>query len=180
MKRKLVIPKPPLPETITEEVEKRRNEWIAYFRNLSPRLNVITRSNFPSEGEYNNFLENTNFFCQEIIRVRDDVDEPEIFDWPKKESIVFIVEINSSLEPNYSKINSRNTYVFCYGDTAFGLAHFDREDCYELGCELIYRYSLSNYPRTALSWSYISFIIKGKLEEIENSVPPFKKWKQKK
>lgn len=176
----MVIPKPPLPEVITEEVEKRRNEWITYFRNLSPRLNVITRSNFLSEDEYNNFLENTNFFCQEIIRVRDDVDEPEIFDYPKKESIVFIIEINSSLIPDDSKIQYQDTYIFCYGDTAFGLAHFEREDSYELGNDLIYRYSLSGFPQTALSWSYISLRIKDKLERIENSVPPFKKKKQKK
>lgn len=171
--RKSTIPKPPLPETITEEVEKRRNKWITYFRNLSPRINVITRSNFKNEDGYNLFLENINFFCEEIIRVEKDVDELEILDWPNKKSIVFIIEINSSLAPGGLELKSKNTYVFCYGDTAFGLDYFEEEDSYELEGKYIHTFSLSGYSKEALSWNYVSSVIKHILEEIENSVPLF-------
>jgi len=177
MKRKSVIPEPPPSETITEEVEKRKSEWINYFINLSPRLNVTSRSSFQDEDEYDLFLENTNFFCAEILREKRDVDEPKILDWPNKKSIVFIVEINSSLVPDDRELKSENTFVFCYGDTAFGLDYFEEEDFYEEGGTSIYAFSLSNYAKEALSWKYISSLIKNRLKEIENSVPSFKKEK---
>lgn len=172
MKKKPIVPLYPKTVVIDQEVQKNFDGWLSYIKNLSPRIKVL----LPSDKE---FVLETFERCAKIAALRDDDTEENIeksilHGWPEFSSVAFLVTLDSSL-PGHRKVFAvENTFLFCFGDIAFGLDYFhiisweEEEDEWEYAD---HEYSLEDYPESALSWEYIAKRIKDRLIELEKMAP---------
>lgn len=158
-----VIPDPLEPFSITEELQNKLNQWIDYFRNLSPRIRLI----FPIDKDFD--LEEWEQKAKIFTEVTDELNDIVLFDWPRKTQVAFLLGYNSALPGHEDQYLVENGHVFCFGNVAFSLSHFGRDE-EDFGKR--YHYSLSQYSKDCLEWKFIAKLIKDRLIEIETSVPP--------
>ncbi len=155
----LVIPEPPQPFVLGEKAKENLKKWINFFNNLSSR--IWCRDSFSEE---------ILVMLESKAKSISNIDNGKIIDWPKQKDIAFFIYLNSSPKNDAeSLLNTEEIFVFCFNDRAFGLDYFEWDgDEYNQNCNT---FSLSNYSEKALSWNYISEVIKNRLMQIEESVP---------
>lgn len=161
----------PEPETIEQTNQKFLNDWVNYFKNLSPRIKII----FPKDKEFD--FEKIKIKTA-LLKELEEGEQEKII-WPKNE-IAFLLAIDSNILEEKPSFLVKDVHLFYFGNLAFSLDHFDA-DCEVIGSEgdflgIEYNYSgtysISNYGATALSWNYISELIRRYIKELENKVPP--------
>ena len=162
MKKRTIIPECPKPFTITQKAKGNIEKWIQYLKNLSPR--IIIKLPYDNDFDLDSYKAKVKSIQEPYFW-----DNENIIDWPEKEQITFLLSYDSSLPGHKKELLIKNTYFFCYYDLAFGLDYFkwdgDIDD--EPDCDT---FSLRSYPKSALSWKYITKLIKDRIIEIENSV----------
>lgn len=163
MKKRKIIPKAPKPEEITETVMEDCREWINYLTKLSPRVKII----LPNDKNFN-----LDVFRKKVLGHINSGDDIVLVGWPKKEEVVMLVSINSSLGDNDPLFLLDDSYLFCWYDLAFGLHYFEWDGDDDPDNE---NYSLRNFTQSALTWDYITKMIKLKLEELAKATPKLKK-----
>lgn len=167
MVKRAIVPPAPKPEEITPSIKNLLEKWIDYFRRLSPRIVIKTPFD---EG----------FDLAELKRLaqsntaewaRDEPESVELDGWPTVDQIAFCVSYDSSKQERNKIFRTQDTYLFCFGDIAFGLGYFEYDE-YDDEIEK-YRHHLSGYSKIALSWRYITKLIRDRIKEIETgSLPP--------
>jgi hypothetical protein len=159
------VPPAPEPFTIDEEAKQNLEKWVSHFKGLSSRIRVV----LPSDKSFD--LNLWQGYTKATIYASEDPSEIELIGWPQKESVAFLICINSSMEEGVNNFAVDNAFLFCFNDKAFGLDYFELfETKYD---PILFECSLDQYPETALNWLYIAKIIKGRLQEIEKRVPKF-------
>ena len=148
MKRKVISPPPSL-EKVEEENLANIEGWKKYFSGLSDRIVIKA----PSAEELAEMKKQTI----EFMRI-----DGELVGWPDREQLVFAVSINSALPGLKPEYLFGDTYLFCYGDIAFSLTHFEWDGEPEEDPVCI-DYSLRNYEPELLSWEFMANLIKATL-----------------
>ena len=163
MTKKSLIPALPVPFVITPQTQKRYDDWINYFKKMSSRINIRN----PNDEKLD--LTKFEIVAKQFARHDYDVENVLLFDWPEKKNIAFVLYYDSALPAaTKQEFLDENIFIFCFGDIAFGLSYFEWVD----DSENHFTYGLQNYSLSALSWRYITKIIKDRLIAIEASVPP--------
>lgn len=166
---KKIIPNVPEPLVLTEKLEQKLQTWITYFKNMSPRIIVMT----PSDKNFN--LEDYENSCKKEIGFSNDPKDIMICSWPQKEQVAFIVCYNSSLPENKPEYLVKNAILFCFYDLAFFLERngFEQGEKEEIITKnknhIVMKYYLSGYPNI-LTWEFNTEILKQRLIDIENSI----------
>jgi hypothetical protein len=163
------IPSPPKPQSVPEEALVNLEKWISYLRGLSSRVKVIT----PENAEFD--LDRWQEYAKALLDTDVDYNQIDLIGWPEKESVAFLVSINSSLSKENKNFGAQDVYLFCSSilgnEKAFGIDYFERCEGHSVDNTLFF-YSLNDYSKGALSWKYIASLIVKRLEEIEKKVPP--------
>lgn len=161
------VPKPPEEQVVIEQQDpKRLQDWISFFKNLSPRVRVLE----PGNAEFLHFY----LSGEEVVRRLKQMQEDYILlNWPKREGIAFIIQYDTSLPKQKPVFEPENAYIFCFGSHVFGLGYFSWDGDAEQG-DWATTYSLSDYSESALRWDYIKKIIMDRIAELERQVPEFK------
>lgn len=161
----LSVPPPPEPEMITEEAADNVEKWISYFKELSPRIRVMT--SFDTNFDLSKWEENAKI----LTRSHRHSDNISLLGWPTKEDVAFVVGIDSSVHTGVTNFLASNGFLFCRRDYAFGLDYFEEDDIQEDGFNK--EYSLREYSKNALCWKHVAEVIKNRIVEIEKSIPKF-------
>jgi hypothetical protein len=170
------VPKPPVHQDRIEPlVQKNVEGWITYFVNLSPRIKIVRNT----DPEFD--IEQLHQAVRDLI---EHIDENQTIDgFPIKESVAFVLLIDSNKFGSNPIYKGRDTYLFC-SNVAFSLDHFqqDSELIDEDNGEWEYfdTFSLSSYSEDCLTWKFIGKLIKDKIKEIEQKIPHPPKGKRKK
>lgn len=168
MAKRTIIPPAPKPEEITPKVKQRLESWIDYFKKLSPRIVIKT----PYDKGFD--FDKLKFLAKEATPEwqRNEPNSVKLDGWPTIDSVAFFVQYNSSRHEQNKIFYAQDSFLFCFGDLAFGLDYFEYYD-YDDEIQK-YKYHL-NYPRDAICWKYIAGLIRNRIDEIEKkSVPPIK------
>ena len=150
--KKKQIPLPPPSEKVEENNEANIEAWKKYFQNLSPRIQI----KMPTVEE----LETTRKAIVEHLTI-----EGKLLDWPDISQVAFALAIDSALPGQKARFLIDDTYLFCYGDLAFSLTHFEAdvdEECLdkESGDFIGLNYSLDSFKgEDLLSYKFIATII---------------------
>ena len=95
--------------------------------------------------------------------------------WPEEE-LSFILIFNSSILEDKKQYFADNLYLFYFGNIAFSLRHFEMDSTLvdEENDTFEYHdtYSLSSYSKDLLEWKFIAKLIKNRIKELEEKVPP--------
>ncbi len=163
MTKKSIIPSLPAPFVITAQIQKRYDDWIDYFKSMSPRIKIRN----PNDEEFD--LRKVEILAKQFARHDYDVEDVLLLDWPEKKNIAFILCYDSALPAaTKQEFLDENIHVFCFGDIAFRINYFESVD----DAMHDFTYGLQNYPPSALLWKYIATLIKDRLIAIETLVPP--------
>ena len=158
-------------ETIEQTNQKFQDAWVNYFKNLSPRIKIM----FPGDEKFD--FEKIKLNVAKLKRM-DEEDIDKII-WPE-EKISFLLSFNSSILEEENNYLIMDTFLFYFGDIAFSLGHFeiDSQIIDEGGAYTVAQYkyfdtySLSDYSDDLLEWKFIAKLIKGRIVDLENKVPP--------
>ena len=165
---KTIIPELPEPFVISEEIQMKLEAWVEYFKNLSPRVRIKR----PSDDNFD--LKGFEVIAKDLTESSDDFTKIKLHDWPKLEQVAFVVSYDSSLPGHIKEFLGKNIYIFCYGDFAFSLKHFECVE--EIERYDIYQFDLQTYPEEALCWNYMAKIIREGImslqEKIKSPKPP--------
>lgn len=163
-----LVPEPPQEKiVISAEDETRLAEWISFFKGLSTRVKIL----LPKDDEFEGFLTR----AEKTLREGKTIDDSyQLVDFPTEEWTAFVIQINES-EPGsiFKDYEWRDTFFFCFGDTAFSLDHFNWDGDAEAG-NWATSYSLSTYSKDCLQWDFIKKLIVDNIKNLENRVPPLK------
>ena len=156
-------------ETIEQTNQKFLDAWVNYFKNLSPRIRII----FPKDEKFN--FEKIKSSAA-LLKDLKNKDKDKMF-WPENE-LAFMLCLDSNILTDKSVYLVKDTYLFYFDDLAFGLDHFDAdyeildEESSEPQYSYLGTYSLLNYSKDLLEWRFIAKLIKNKIKELEEMVPP--------
>lgn len=160
MKQELV-PSPPVPEIIEEKFQKNLDEWINFFRKLSPRIKVYTRNGAGFNDVYDSLEERVRKICR--------LEDENTISFPEERRVAFFLQYNSSLIAELPKFDDNNFYVFCFYDYAFSLSCFEWDGDGEEDPNNR-NYSVHEWGRNANTWNYVTRLIISYLKEIEGAV----------
>lgn len=165
--KKLVPDSPPVQIVVPQDDLKRLDEWLNFFKRLSPRVRLIR----PGESDFEGLLGR----AERKLREQKDI-EPKfkIIGWPQAEEIAFVLLINSSLQPAEQLWEIRGTYLFCFGDRAFSPDHFEWDGDAEEDEGDSESFSLNGYAEDMISWNYITRLVVGKITDLQKQVPKMK------
>jgi len=158
------IPKPPKPRIIESKDLKRLDKWIKYFKDLSPRIKILTYK----DRLFKETIDSAKKCAERFLF--EGGDGYFISDWPEINKISFFITIDSSKPGGDIKNTIPDTYIFCFSNHSFGITYHEYDGDHEV-CGDIYSYSLSSYPPSSLEWSYITEIIIDKVQRYSNVVP---------
>jgi len=162
------IPQTPKLEKIEDGGIQRINEWISYFKNLSDRILVI-------EDNGLNNISNWLAIAQMMTMRMNDLEPHQkgnLLGWPDASEVAFIIKVNTSMagrEPKYPEDFWR---IFCIGNFAFSPGYFEWCGDAETDPDNP-NYSLGGFSDSALSWEYVTSLIKNQLKELSKAIPEF-------
>ncbi len=152
---------------IPQEDQGRLDEWIRFFRNLSPRIRVVQ----PKDGDFGQFYEASFGKLRKLLGGLGREEGGLIRGWPEKERIAFGVACDSALPGSSpAAYGTGDIWMFCFGNRAFSLNHFegdaDPENNHFPGT-----YSLGGYAGELLEWAFIADLVIDKVRGLEDQVP---------